>query len=94
MGKVGFLSGLMFGGFGASVQAYQENALDKINKKQFALADYLVNSPEARKIYAANLRNEIQQGKITKEKAFCLPCLLYTSPSPRDRTRSRMPSSA
>ena len=22
------------------------------------------------------------------------PCLLYTSPSPRDRTRSRMPSSA
>ena len=24
----------------------------------------------------------------------CWPCLLYTSPSPRDRTRSRMPSSA
>ena len=24
----------------------------------------------------------------------CLICLLYTSPSPRDRTRSRMPSSA
>jgi len=28
-------------------------------------------------------------GKIT-----VLTCLLYTSPSPRDRTRSRMPSSA
>ena len=27
------------------------------------------------------------------KKAF-YPCLLYTSPSPRDRTRSRMPSSA
>ena len=25
---------------------------------------------------------------------FCKNCLLYTSPSPRDRTRSRMPSSA
>ena len=25
---------------------------------------------------------------------MCTPCLLYTSPSPRDRTRSRMPSSA
>ena len=25
---------------------------------------------------------------------FPNPCLLYTSPSPRDRTRSRMPSSA
>ena len=30
------------------------------------------------------------------EKAYRLArsCLLYTSPSPRDRTRSRMPSSA
>ena len=26
--------------------------------------------------------------------AFDINCLLYTSPSPRDRTRSRMPSSA
>ena len=26
--------------------------------------------------------------------AAALACLLYTSPSPRDRTRSRMPSSA
>ena len=26
--------------------------------------------------------------------AMLLGCLLYTSPSPRDRTRSRMPSSA
>ena len=25
---------------------------------------------------------------------YWMPCLLYTSPSPRDRTRSRMPSSA
>ena len=28
------------------------------------------------------------------ELALCCDCLLYTSPSPRDRTRSRMPSSA
>ena len=27
-------------------------------------------------------------------KAYRIDCLLYTSPSPRDRTRSRMPSSA
>ena len=27
-------------------------------------------------------------------KAMAYSCLLYTSPSPRDRTRSRMPSSA
>jgi len=38
---------------------------------------------------AARLRS----GKTTN--AFAInPCLLYTSPSPRDRTRSRMPSSA
>ena len=31
---------------------------------------------------------EAQRIKLSKD------CLLYTSPSPRDRTRSRMPSSA
>ena len=33
--------------------------------------------------------------KVEKAKRWMnIPCLLYTSPSPRDRTRSRMPSSA
>ena len=32
-------------------------------------------------------------GKTTLISTIC-GCLLYTSPSPRDRTRSRMPSSA
>ena len=38
---------------------------------------------------------KLSESKITdldKARKFC--CLLYTSPSPRDRTRSRMPSSA
>ena len=33
-------------------------------------------------------------GSYEQPKAAILGCLLYTSPSPRDRTRSRMPSSA
>ena len=34
-------------------------------------------------------------GLLTLRIFECMkPCLLYTSPSPRDRTRSRMPSSA
>ena len=33
-------------------------------------------------------------GAVTYSIAFLDTCLLYTSPSPRDRTRSRMPSSA
>ena len=32
--------------------------------------------------------------KFTDKVISRVPCLLYTSPSPRDRTRSRMPSSA
>ena len=31
---------------------------------------------------------------ISDANGVIYPCLLYTSPSPRDRTRSRMPSSA
>ena len=37
---------------------------------------------------------EIEKKTDKKNKTFVIPCLLYTSPSPRDRTRSRMPSSA
>ena len=32
--------------------------------------------------------------KAWEDPEYCKTCLLYTSPSPRDRTRSRMPSSA
>ena len=32
--------------------------------------------------------------KASPSKGLIRACLLYTSPSPRDRTRSRMPSSA
>ena len=35
----------------------------------------------------------IQQARFFAYKGYSV-CLLYTSPSPRDRTRSRMPSSA
>ena len=33
-------------------------------------------------------------GTILSHVGLAISCLLYTSPSPRDRTRSRMPSSA
>ena len=33
-------------------------------------------------------------GKTAMVKQLCLACLLYTSPSPRDLSTSRMPSSA
>ena len=49
---------------------------------------------------AKNLKNRVANyaklGGHTQRIALMisLTCLLYTSPSPRDRTRSRMPSSA
>ena len=36
----------------------------------------------------------ISSGDAEAAAAMVKACLLYTSPSPRDRTRSRMPSSA
>ena len=36
----------------------------------------------------------VEKAKKRSKNAKTRYCLLYTSPSPRDRTRSRMPSSA
>ena len=41
-----------------------------------------------------NLRREGQSGAITNLASVPNTCLLYTSPSPRDKRQSRMPSSA
>ena len=45
----------------------------------------LAKTPEANIVKLPNISASVPQLKA---------CLLYTSPSPRDRTRSRMPSSA
>ena len=48
--------------------------------------------------YAPMLRVAVPYGELASRQLRVLAritrCLLYTSPSPRDRTRSRMPSSA
>ena len=49
-------------------------------------------APAERKLMVA-LRTAYQRGYSFSETVW-RGCLLYTSPSPRDRTRSRMPSSA
>ena len=49
---------------------------------------------ETEQVRKANL--DLTEEKSQAQKSFyeVKACLLYTSPSPRDRTRSRMPSSA
>ena len=53
---------------------------------------------EAIEIYEKFMGKKVHQfGLLNHPTLDCIagsPCLLYTSPSPRDRTRSRMPSSA
>ena len=56
-----------------------------------------INLP--RNILAEKSKFKINENRISYEKQSSMSaksnfCLLYTSPSPRDRTRSRMPSSA
>ena len=43
---------------------------------------------------AAGEQQQIQSVKATMTELLMRSCLLYTSPSPRDRQKSRMPSSA
>ena len=56
-----------------------------------------VQMPEiAEKIAAAREEGDLKENAEyhAQREAQGMLCLLYTSPSPRDRTRSRMPSSA
>ena len=58
----------------------------KVNNWHQALSDLMIKCPEMRAYEVAQF--------FGVTEAWLSTCLLYTSPSPRDRTRSRMPSSA
>ena len=51
---------------------------------------YSANVPEGKVLNSVGAGDSMLAGFISQYTR----CLLYTSPSPRDRTRSRMPSSA
>ena len=63
---------------------------DKHNKVP-GLTVILVGDLAPSQIY---VRNKEKSANEVGLKSEVISCLLYTSPSPRDRTRSRMPSSA
>ena len=44
--------------------------------------------------YQSNLINQLRALNVVKTATWDKDCLLYTSPSPRDKRQSRMPSSA
>ena len=54
-----------------------------------------IGNPDQASEHALGKRTKIKLiNSAPKRKTIIKSCLLYTSPSPRDRTRSRMPSSA
>ena len=57
------------------------------------LARFLLNGWDVR-VFDPDPEAERKVDEVLLNAKRALPCLLYTSPSPRDRTRSRMPSSA
>ena len=64
------------------------------------IPDPIENKPVIRKSVAKHFIDTLAmledktKGNLTDEETEMLSCLLYTSPSPRDRQKSRMPSSA
>eukprot|EP00657_Telonema_sp_P-1_P005864 TRINITY_DN23643_c0_g1_i1.p1 TRINITY_DN23643_c0_g1~~TRINITY_DN23643_c0_g1_i1.p1 ORF type:complete len:111 (-),score=65.36 TRINITY_DN23643_c0_g1_i1:77-409(-) len=68
--------------FIAEVEATGDLSLRSSNLNFVQTLDQMLDTEENE---LAAARQQLEEGK---------GCLLYTSPSPRDRTRSRMPSSA
>ena len=54
----------------------------------------LLTRREMLKLLGAANVDYLVPDRVVDGYGLTAPCLLYTSPSPRDRTRSRMPSSA
>ena len=70
---------------------------------QGGILQYLDDIPEEENLFEGEcyvfdkrvaLNQELEKGSYSICHACGMPCLLYTSPSPRDKRQSRMPSSA
>ena len=62
--------------------------LQALGNTNFPLNIFVVDKSEKSILNAKSIYEQAEKNDVPKS------CLLYTSPSPRDRTRSRMPSSA
>ena len=80
----------------ATLSSHLLNSVDGTHASGVKVIINQINSLGVKKIYFETETDD--GGRILKDFELsnddCRCCLLYTSPSPRDRTRSRMPSSA
>ena len=58
------------------------------------VVDEAINRGDKKRLLGFNINEKPVALQLGGSSPKLLACLLYTSPSPRDRTRSRMPSSA
>ena len=76
-------------GFEIAAITKRENPCDVFCSQKYASVEAL---PRGARVGTSSLRRQAQLKALRSDLE--IHCLLYTSPSPRDRTRSRMPSSA
>ena len=69
-------------------------AIAKVLKDEGYIDGFKLGGESAKPMLEIALRYHAGRPVIERIERVSSPCLLYTSPSPRDRTRSRMPSSA
>ena len=74
------------------VESDRMRAMIPIRNQQEVSSEEMTRMMQANFDTTLDARYAIAQGMLWS--TYIHPCLLYTSPSPRDRTRSRMPSSA
>ena len=68
------------------------NAVTRMYHERILGVEYMAVNTDAQHLMQLDVPTKIRVGdKLTRGLGVCL---LYTSPSPRDRTRYRMPSSA
>ena len=86
------------GGIASTVRATRAATADALasraRKTLDAMARLGVTTVECKSGYGLDRENELKLLEVYRDLTCDPSCLLYTSPSPRDRTRSRMPSSA
>ena len=89
--KYNFIGLILACGLGLS--SCNDSFLDRNPKDQLSDASFWKNAEDAQK-FATGIYLYLIEPENHTIMTDCYTCLLYTSPSPRDMRRSRMPSSA
>ena len=77
-----------------SINFNKKNLIEEDPSEIKSYAPYIINRCLSGNIDSILFANEMNKYSFLDKDMQYSFCLLYTSPSPRDRTRSRMPSSA